>query len=238
MKSQIHKYQHENLYKMFKKILFALITIIMGLTSMKGQTLVLNDKLLFQLTKNQAVRLASNQSFLNSYEKQKELYDNVNQKITQVVAIQEYLYKQLVNVDSAIKQGKQLYYLSKTFIQIGQNAKDVLALTAQYPEYAILLNKFYTAAGEELIKMEQELTQNILREDRDFLMDPYDRQAIIQNIYTKSQLINGNLICIEIRLKNAKKTPYLFQVPGINSYVNLDRAIVSDIMQKYHLIFN
>lgn len=223
---------------MNKKILFASISLITGWSFLDAQTLVFNDKLLFQLTKNQAVRLASNESFLNSYEKQKELYDNVNQKITQVVAIQEFLYKQLVNIDSAIKQGKQLYYLSKTFVEIGQNAKDVLALTAQYPEYAILLNKFYVAAATELLKIEEELTQNILRENRDFLMDPYDRQALIQNIYTKSQLINGNLICIKIRLKNAKKTPYLFQVPGVSSYINLDKAIVSDIMQKYHLIFN
>ena len=223
---------------MYKKIIFTVMTLISGFTSVKGQTVVLNDKLLFQLTKNQAVRLASNQSFMNSYEKQKELYDNVNQKISQVVAIQEYIYKQLVNVHSAIKQGKQLYYISKTFVQIGQNAKDVAALTVQYPEYAILLNRFYISAGEELLKMEEELTQNILRENRDFLMDPYDRQALIQNFYTKSQLINGNLICIKIRLKNAKKTPYLFQVPGINSYVNLDKAIVSDIMQKYKFILN
>lgn len=223
---------------MYKTILFAVMTLITGLTFLKAQTVVLNDKLLLQLTKNQAVRLASNQSFLNAYEKQKELYDNVNQKITQVVAIQEYVYNQLVNVNSAIKQGKQLYYISKTFVQIGQNARDVLDLTAQYPEYAILLSKFYIATAEELLKLEEELTQNILRENKDFLIDSYDRQALIQNIYTKSQLINGNLICIKIRLKNARKIPYLYQVTGINSYINLDRAIVSDIMQKYHLIFN
>lgn len=223
---------------MYKTILFAVMTVITGLTFLKAQTVVLNDKLLLQLTKNQAVRLASNQSFLNAYEKQKELYDTVNQKITQVVAIQEYVYNQLVNVNSAIKQGKQLYYISKTFVQIGQNARDVLDLTAQYPEYAILLSKFYIATAEELLKLEEELTQNILRENKDFLIDSYDRQALIQNIYTKSQLINGNLICIKIRLKNARKIPYLYQVTGINSYINLDRAIVSDIMQKYHLIFN
>lgn len=223
---------------MFKKVLFPFILIFGGLTPVEGQTVVLNDKLLTQLTKNQGVRLASNESFLNSYEKQKKLYDDINQKIAQVVAIQEFIYDKLTNINSAILQGKQLYYLSQTFGQIGVNANDVLTLTAQYPEYAILLNRFYIAAAQELIKMQSELVNDILHEENDFLMDPYDRQVLIQNISTKAQMINGYLICIKIRLKNAKKIPYIYQIPTINTYVNLDRAIVKGIMIKYKFIFN
>jgi hypothetical protein len=191
-----------------------------------------------QLTKNQAVRLASNESYLNSYEKQKKTYDEIKQKIAQVVAIQEYIYDKLTNINSAIKQGKQLYYLSKTFVQIGTNANDVLSLTAQHPEYAILLNRFYIGATQELLKMQSELTNDILHEENDFLMDPYDRQVLIQNLSTKAQMVNGYLICIKIRLKNAKKTPYIYQIPTINTYVNLDRAIVKNIMTNYNFIFN
>ncbi|QOW10101.1 hypothetical protein Q73A0000_06880 [Kaistella flava (ex Peng et al. 2021)] len=221
-----------------KKITLALLTVIAGLTFVEGQTIVINDQLLAQLTKNQAVRLASNESFLNSYEKQKKLYNDINQKIAQVVAIQEFVYDKLTNINSAIKQGKQLYYLSKTFVQIGQNANDVLILTAQHPEFAILMNRFYIAAVQELLKMQTELTQDILHEENDFLMDPYDRQVLIQNLSSKAQMINGYLICIKIRLKNAKKIPYIYQIPTINSYVNLDRAIVKKIMIYYQNIFN
>ena len=221
-----------------KKITLALFTVIGGLTFIEGQTIVINDQLLAQLTKNQAVRLASNESFLNSYEKQKKLYNDINQKIAQVVAIQEFIYDKLTNINSSIKQGKQLYYLSKTFVQIGQNANDVLTLTAQHPEYAILMNRFYIAAVQELLKMQTELTQDILHEENDFLMDPYDRQVLIQNLSSKAQMINGYLICIKIRIKNAKKIPYIYQIPTINTYVNLDRAIVKKIMIYYQNIFN
>ena len=215
-----------------------LISIFAGMLSVKGQTVVLNDQLLAQITKNQAVRLASNETFLNSYEKQKKLYDDVNQKIAQVVAIQQFIYEKLTNVNAAIKQGKQLYYLSNTFVQIGQNANEVLSLTAQNPQYAILLNRYYIAATQELIKMQTELVNDILREDADFLMDPFDRQALIQKLSTKANMINGYLVCIRIRLKNARKIPYIYQIPTINTYVNLDRAIVKNIMQNYQFIFN
>jgi hypothetical protein len=221
-----------------RMITIILISIFAGMLSVKGQTVVLNDQLLAQITKNQAVRLASNETFLNSYEKQKKLYDDVNQKIAQVVAIQQFIYEKLTNVNAAIKQGKQLYYLSNTFVQIGQNANEVLSLTAQNPQYAILLNRYYIAATQELIKMQTELVNDILREDADFLMDPFDRQAVIQKLSTRANMINGYLVCIRIRLKNARKIPYIYQIPTINTYVNLDRAIVKNIMQNYQFIFN
>ena len=221
-----------------RMITIILISIFAGMLSVKGQTVVLNDQLLAQITKNQAVRLASNETFLNSYEKQKKLYEDVNQKIAQVVAIQKFIYEKLTNVNAAIKQGKQLYYLSNTFVQIGQNANEVLSLTAQNPQYAILLNRYYIAATQELIKMQTELVNDILREDADFLMDPFDRQALIQKLSTKANMINGYLVCIRIRLKNARKIPYIYQIPTINTYVNLDRAIVKNIMQNYQFIFN
>lgn len=221
-----------------RMITIILISIFAGMLSVKGQTVVLNDQLLAQITKNQAVRLASNETFLNSYEKQKKLYEDVNQKIAQVVAIQKFIYEKLTNVNAAIKQGKQLYYLSNTFVQIGQNANEVLSLTAQNPQYAILLNRYYIAATQELIKMQTELVNDILREDADFLMDPFDRQAVIQKLSTRANMINGYLVCIRIRLKNARKIPYIYQIPTINTYVNLDRAIVKNIMQNYNFIFN
>ena len=221
-----------------RNILFFSISVCSAFLKLHGQTVVYNDKLLIQLTKNQAVRLASNDSYLNSYEKQKKTYDEINQKIAQVVAIQEYIYDKLTNINSAIKQGKQLYYLSKTFVQIGTNANDVLSLTVQHPEYAVLLNRFYIGATQELLKMQSELTNDILHEENDFLMDPYDRQVLIQNLSTKAQMINGYLICIKIRLKNTRKTPYIYQIPTINTYVNLDRMIVKGIIEKYKFILS
>lgn len=222
---------------MKKSILFSVI-LFSAFSKLSAQTVVYNDKLLIQLSKNQAIRLASNDSYWNSYEKQKKTYDDINQKIAQVVAIQEFIYDKLTNINTAIKQGKQLYYLSKTFVQIGINANDVLSLTAQHPEYAILLNRFYIGATQELLKMQSELTNDILHEENDFLMDPYDRQVLIQNLSTKAQMINGYLICIKIRLKNARKTPYIYQIPTINTYVNLDRMIVKGIIEKYKFILS
>ncbi|NMR35302.1 hypothetical protein HIO71_14035 [Chryseobacterium aquaticum] len=204
----------------------------------KSQQIVINDKLLSQITLNHGVRLASEQAFLDSYEKQKELYDDINNKTTQVIAIQEYIYQQLKNVNSALTQSKKLIYLYQYLGKIVTNSNKMLDLSAQHPEYAALVSKYYSEIGIQVIKLQQEVTQDVLNEDKDFLMDAMDREMLIEKVFTRVRNINGNILYIILRLENAKKIPYLFQVPVLRNYLNIDKAIVGGIIQKYKHLFN
>ena len=220
-----------------KKLLPFGIFVLLGI-SVNSQQIVINDKLLTQITKNHAVRLASEQTFLDSYEKQKELYDEINNKTTRIIAIQEYIYQQLKNVNSALTQSKKLVYLYQYLGKIVTNSNKMLDLSAQHPEYAVLVSKYYVEIGKQVLKLQQEVTQDILKEDKDFLMDAMDREMLIEKIFTRVRNINGNILYIILRLENAKKIPYLYQVPVLRNYINIDKAIVGDIITKYKYIFN
>ncbi|WP_312400246.1 hypothetical protein [Chryseobacterium sp.] len=220
-----------------KKIFTFFIAVFSGI-AIKSQQIVINDKLLSQITVNHGVRLASEQVFLDSYKKQKELYDDINNKTTQIIAIQEYIYQQLKNVNSALTQSKKLIYLYQYLGKIVTNSNKMLDLSAQHPEYAILVSKYYTEIEKQTLKLQQEVTQDVLNEDKDFLMDAMDREMLIDKVFTRVRNINGNILYIILRLENAKKIPYLYQVPVIRNYLNVDKAIVGDIIQKYKHIFN
>ena len=197
-----------------KKIIF--FCLILNVISARGQTVVVNDKLIAQLTKNQAVRLTSNEGFLKSYEKQKQLYDDINKKITQVVAIQEFIYDKLSKVNQTIKQGKQLKYLYKYLGEVGEHSGKMLKLTAKYPQYAI--------------------KEEILREDSDLLIDPYDREVLISRIFDRVRILHANVMYINLMLERGKDTPYIYQIPHLGWYVNMDKSIVEDIMRKYQYL--
>ncbi|WP_312076308.1 hypothetical protein [Chryseobacterium sp.] len=220
-----------------KKIVTAGIVALFGVF-VKSQQIVINDKLLSQITLNHGVRLASEQAFLDSYEKQKELYDDINNKTTQIIAIQEYIYQQLKNVNLALTQSKKLIYLYQYLERVVTNSNKMLDLSAQHPEYAVLVSKYYTEIGKQVIKLQQEVTQDVLNEDKDFLMDAMDREMLIEKVFTRVRNINGNILYIILRLQNAKKIPYLFQVPVLKNYLNVDKGIVGDIIQKYKHLFN
>lgn len=217
------------------------VTIGMFLFSFVGinsQQIVTNDKLLSQITVNHGVRLASEQGFLESYKKQKDLYDEINNKTTQVIAIQEYIYQQMKNVNSALTQSKKLIYLYQYLGKIVSNSNRMLDLSAQHPEYAALVSKYYVEIGKQVIKLQQEVTQDILNEDKDFLMDAMDREMLIEKVFTRVRNIHGNILYIILRLENTRNIPYLYQVPVLRNYINIDRAIVGDIIVKYKYIFN
>lgn len=222
-----------------KKYFFTLTALFINgmFANAQSASVVINEKLTLQVTKNQVVRIASNESFLNSYEKQRKLYDKINERITQIIAIQEFIYDKLRNVNSAIKQGKQMYYLAQKFAEIGGRASEVLNLTAQYPQYAVLLYDLYVEAGTTIFSLQEELYKEILSESNDFLMDPMDRQGLIQIISEKANMLNGTLFIITLKLKDAKKTPYIYQIPTIQTYINLDRMIVNDIMNQFKTNF-
>ncbi|WES98330.1 hypothetical protein P2W68_01655 [Chryseobacterium arthrosphaerae] len=220
-----------------KKTIIFLVAALSGI-GVKSQQIVINDKLLSQITVNHGVRLASEQAFLDSYEKQRELYDDINNKTTQIIAIQEYIYGQLKNVNSALTQSKKLIYLYQYLGKIVTNSNKMLDLSAQHPEYAVLVSKYYAEIGKQTLKLQQEVTQDVLNEDKDFLMDAMDREMLIDKVFTRVRNINGNILYIILRLENAKKIPYLYQVPVLLNYLNVDKAIVGDIIQKYKHIFN
>ena len=204
----------------------------------KSQQIVFNDKLFAQMTKDHAVRLASEQTFLSSYEKQKQLYDDIKNKTAQVIAIQEYIYQQLKNVNSALTQSKKMMYLYQYLGKVVNNSNRMLDLSAQHPEYGILVSKYYFEIGNQTMKLKQEVSQDILNENKDFLMDASDREMLIEKVFARVRNINGNILYIILRLENAKKIPYLYQVPKLRNYINIDRAIVGDIITKYKYIFN
>ena len=214
------------------------VIILLFATGLKSQQIAFNDRLLLQLTTNHGVRMASEQAFLDSYEKQKEMYDDIKNKTAQVIAIQEYIYQQLKNVNSALSQSKKLVYLYQYMGKITANSNKMLNLSAQHPEYAVLVSKYYVEIGKQAVKLKHEVMQDILNEDKDFLIDAMDREMLIEKVFTCVRNINGNILYIILRLENAKKIPYLYQVPVLRNYVNIDKAIVGEIIQKYRYIFN
>jgi hypothetical protein len=92
--------------------------------------------------------------------------------------------------------------------------------------------------GKQVVKLQQEVSNDILNENKDYLMDAMDREMLIEKVFTRVRNIHGNILYIILRLENAKKTPYLYQVPVLRNYINIDKAIVGDIITKYNYLIH
>lgn len=52
--------------------------------------------------------------------------------------------------------------------KIASNSNRMLDLSIQHPEYAVLVSKYYSAIGEQVLKLQQEVSADILNENKDF----------------------------------------------------------------------
>jgi hypothetical protein len=118
------------------------------------------------------------------------------------------------------------------------NSNKMLDLSAQHPEYAVLVSKYYVEIGKQTIKLKQEVTQDILNENKDFLMDAMDREMLIEKVFTRVRNINGNILYIILRLENAKKIPTCIKFPSAKKLYQYRQSNCRRYYQKYKYIFN
>lgn len=203
-----------------------------GIGYFHSQEVVYNDRLLAQISKNQGVRVASEKSFLSSYSKQKALYDKGKKKVAQIMAIHEYIYSQLNNVNSLFKQGKKVKYIWEEFNAVMKNAKAILHYSSKYPQYNVFLMKAYKEIWVRLLKIRNYVENEALKESNDYIMDASDRDMLLDRIYQEVLNLRVATYGIVMYFENAKKVPYLLHIPELRAYVNMDKMIVEDIIWR------
>lgn len=197
-----------------------------------------NDKLLIQLSKNQGVRLTSNQLFLSNLRSQNEYYTSAKQKATQIMFIHDYIYDKLRNIHRNISQGKKLFYTLQYMDNIVQSSRELIEHTGQDPVIGAMLTTYYTHIIEEALSLQQILQSEILKEEDGFLMDAYDREILIDKIYTKVKGINSKMRYLSILIEARANKPLIYQMPLIGNYAIIDREMVMSIMQRWNWITN
>ena len=192
-----------------------------------------NLELQAQVTANQAVRVASEKLYQNSYEKQRKSYDDIKEKVTQVVVIKNHIYNQLRNVNSALKQGKQLEAIYYDFSKLLGNMGKMLQLSAQKPEYSLLITNYYSKLYLHAMNSYENISSSVLNEENDYLMDSYDRQKILSKLQHEIKIMNGWTVHIINYLRNAEKKPYFRHIGVLNGWYNQDRAMIQNIINNF-----
>lgn len=220
---------------------FLIVFFLLLLNNAKSQTyyqLYYNLELQAQVTANQAARVASEKLYQNSYEKQRKAYDDIKEKAVQVVVIKNHIYNQLRNVNSALKQGKQLEAIYYDFTKLIGNMEKMLELSAQKPQYAVLITNYYSKLYLHAMNSYENISESVLNEENDFLMDSYDRQKILSKIQHEIKIMNGWTVHIINYLRNAEKKPYFRHIGVFNSWYIRDKGLIENIIKNYNQNLN
>ena len=193
---------------------------------------VINSSLLAHITTNHVTREASLANFNSIFKKQKEFYEESNKKIVQVVTIHEKIYQNLYNINSLFSQSKQIKYIKDYVFSIIGNLKKMNKLAVENPQYSFWLKKETDQVYSKVLSIIEE-RKAFLTEDRKRLMDSADRDALLDRIYMKLRLLNVSILNVINIIEFNKSRAYIYSIPVFNNFVEHDKQLVEEIIQKY-----
>ncbi|HXJ99881.1 MAG TPA: hypothetical protein VNJ50_13595 [Gelidibacter sp.] len=216
-----------------KKIILILLILIFSNSLFSQQaTVVINQKLLEQLTKNQAVRLLSNDQIKKSTEKQRKIYGDVQGKMAKVIAINEFLYDNLRNINGLIKDGKSVGLMYDYVTKITQELSTLSQLTLDNPLYATIKYEYYIETLDQYLAVKNEIENMIMKVNSDYLLDQYDRHRFVTNVLYKLRNLYLSILGTTSWLKNANNKSLIQSIPILGTFYSIDKAIINNIMNQ------
>ncbi len=197
---------------------------------------VWNIKLFKQLAINNVARMGSEQIFQENYQKQQELYRKIKRDMTKVLTVHNFIYENMSKVNATLRHGKKLAYFWSYVQDINKNGKKLIQLTMNKPQYAVLRFEVFNGLLNECLGLSREVGNVILKEGKDFLIDPYDREILIEKMLDKARMINGYILYLITQLEVANRISYLEQIPILQNWISADKTIVEDIMYKWNMV--
>lgn len=195
-----------------------------------------NPQLVAQLTANQSVRVVSEKTFQNSYGKMQDLYEDANEKLVQVIAIKQQIYRTLSNVNQGLKQGKKVQYIYEDFQKLLAASGDMLELASEYPQYAVFTTKANQAIYTNATELYQLISEQALKEDQKWLMDSMERWNFLNEIHSRIRVMLGYCRSIIHYIENAKYKSYFRHFQALDAWCQQDSALVREILLRYNII--
>ncbi|WP_443938832.1 hypothetical protein [Pedobacter sp. MW01-1-1] len=181
---------------------------------------------------NGAVRNATEIGHTDLLSKISTSIDNINLNTTSIVLAQNMIYSSLSNVNSALKNGlavKEMYSICEEIIEYGV---EMSKLASSEPYLVLFSEQIIRDMVKRSSAMIIEVSEFIVKEERDILMDFNSRDALIASMRNHLKIIRGLAY-------GAWKAVYWAKVRGVfnmlnpfQGYINRDRQLVADIISK------
>lgn len=195
-----------------------------------------NPELQTQVTANHGMRLANEELIRQKYIKIKEKYEEINEKIAQVVVIRNQLHSYLTNVHSLIANGQQLKRTYEDLVLLFNRLKELSAISATKPQYAILCTKTYNKVYLKALESQQYISSVVLKEDEKFLMDMNNRTYFLTKVQNQIRDLNLLVYSITLFIRNGDTVPYWRNIEGLNTIVTHDQQMLNYIISQAKLL--
>ncbi|MFC0345152.1 hypothetical protein [Epilithonimonas hispanica] len=154
---------------------------------------------------------------------------------TQMVAandIQNKILRGLKEVSGTLQNGIQAQEIYSELNKCYNYSSQVVQLASEHPEYAIFGVKASQKTYEQSLKIVTDVS-DILASGELNLATAGDRYKILHNISGNVKNLKLWLLAIKLRLEKANRLGFWNSINPFAGYINTDKGIVENIMNRY-----
>ena len=146
--------------------------------------------------------------------------------------IQDKILKGLSEVSGTLTNGFQVKGIYEDLKDCTMYSSEISKLVKDHPEYAIFGAKATETTYKEVLKMSSEVSE-LLKSGELNLATAGDRYKLLYEISTKVKMLPVWLATIRLNLDRAKRLGFWRAINPFQGYINTDKDIVRNIMEKY-----
>ena len=214
---------------MMKKIL---IFLLLGLFKAKAQQIVLDPGHLAIVNENGFVRLASEMSHHDMLENIADRLDDVKINLSAVILTEQIVYRSLSEVNNALKDSRSVLQIASLSAQIFSLTEEILSSAKSAPYLLLFAELSCRQAKDRGAKLVLEVSNLCLKEQQGLLLNHEKRDALLEKISLELKVISALLYSVKKCMYWAKVNGLLQSVNPFSTFINTDKRLAEDILNK------
>ena len=156
----------------------------------------------------------------------------ISAQVALVKKVQDKVYKGLSEAGGTIQNAIQVKNIGEETKQCVEYSKSISQLVERHPQYAIFGAKATQRCYEQTLKIANEMS-NILADGETNLATAGDRYRVLDNIQHELRMLKIYLISVQLALENAEYAGFWRSINPFQGYIDTDKDIIQNIMQKF-----
>jgi len=215
------------------KKFFLLATFLALLNYSYAQQLIFDKEHFSIVNQNGLARLSAELALQSSYNRIKADLDDIEINIGSLILTEQLIFSSLTQVDQGLKSGLMIQDISQLLNEIYQQSSELVSYASSRPELLLFAERFSKQLKTRGVNLLTQVSDHILAEKADLLMNAEKRDALLRKIALELRLIRSLVFSMRKSMFWAAQRSLISQVNPFKDFLNIDKRMVDQIISRY-----
>ena len=215
------------------KKFFLLATFLALLNYSYAQQVIFDREHFSIVNQNGLARLSAELALQSSYNRIKADLDDIEINIGSLILTEQLIFSSLTQVDQGLKSGLMIQDISQLLNEIYQQSSELVSYASSRPELLLFAERFSKQLKTRGVNLLTQVSDHILAEKADLLMNAEKRDALLRKISLELRLIRSLVFSMRKSMFWAAQRSLISQVNPFKGFLNIDKRMVDQIISRY-----